>query len=538
LRWTLIATLGVACAGRSTKDEVGAEHGGAGGSSGGMGAASGGVATLGGNAGRGVAGSGGALGLGGGSAGIGGQGGTGYSLYPCGDLSAWSPNVERCTSGALHHPEPKACPLPARDGGDEGGFGGVPEFATCTSDQGCAEHAYCMTLPSPQTSGESICRTACASDSDCATGSICICENFRKPDGGSRFFGVCVSADCRGDADCQAGFDCVAPPFAEACGTEPEHFACQTSADRCGGPSDCKTGDNCELSNGSYQCVNVGICGRPFLVGGVARRAGSLPRADWLDARGALPEPCESPAACALEDVLSAAERRTIAEHWLDVAALEHASIAAFARFTLELLAIGAPHELVQASARAMSDETEHAREAYGLAARYAGRARGPAPLDVNGVLDGVELLDVVERAVLEGCVGETAAALEARWAADSASDARVRRVLSRIAEDETRHAVLAFEFVAWAAERDRRVPALVARVLGEVRSDAARPQGEPRAPGSERLEQHGVLGAELRRAARQATLERVVPAVRRALERRAEARARAPGWHAVSERA
>lgn len=42
-------------------------------------------------------------------------------------------------------------------------------------------------------------------------------------------------------------------------------------------------------------------------------------------------------------------------------AGIETGSIAAFARFTLQLLHLGAPCELIEASQRAMLDETRHA---------------------------------------------------------------------------------------------------------------------------------------------------------------------------------
>jgi hypothetical protein len=153
---------------------------------------------------------------------------------------------------------------------------------------------------------------------------------------------------------------------------------------------------------------------------------------------------------------------------------MEHASIAAFARFTLQLLALGAPPELVADATRAMADETRHARLCFGLASRYAGHDVGPGPLDVGGALGAVTLLDVVELVVDEGCVGETAAALEAAWDAETAADPVERDVLSVIAEDEARHAALAVQFVAWAAHRDARVLERVAHQLERARATAS----------------------------------------------------------------
>jgi len=56
---------------------------------------------------------------------------------------------------------------------------------------------------------------------------------------------------------------------------------------------------------------------------------------------------------------------------------LEHASIAAFARFSLQLLSLGAPAGLIDDCTRALGDETAHARLCFQLASAYAGRAIG-----------------------------------------------------------------------------------------------------------------------------------------------------------------
>jgi hypothetical protein len=102
---------------------------------------------------------------------------------------------------------------------------------------------------------------------------------------------------------------------------------------------------------------------------------------------------------------------------------MEHASIAAFARFSLQLLSLGAPPDLVEASTRALADETAHTKLCFELASAYAGRALGPGKLDVENSLAVTSLLDVVELVIAEGCFGETVAALEAREAADAAAD-------------------------------------------------------------------------------------------------------------------
>jgi hypothetical protein len=156
-----------------------------------------------------------------------------------------------------------------------------------------------------------------------------------------------------------------------------------------------------------------------------------------------------------LVDHLSASERATLAAHWTRMGQLEHASIAAFARFALQLLSLGAPSELVEECTRAMADETAHTRLCFDVASAYAGHAIGPGPLDIAGSLAVTSLPEIVELTIAEGCFGETRAALEALEAADAATDPVIRAAHEQIARDEERHAALAFRFVRWALERE-----------------------------------------------------------------------------------
>jgi hypothetical protein len=156
---------------------------------------------------------------------------------------------------------------------------------------------------------------------------------------------------------------------------------------------------------------------------------------------------------------------------------MEHASIASFARFTLHLLALGAPPELVRDAQEAIGDETGHARLAFGLASAFAGTPLGPGPLAIEGALDGFDLRDFIATLIREGCIGETVAAIEAIEALEHVTDPAVRAVLNVIAPDELRHAALAWRTLAWVlssgrAEREL-VHAEVLTALGEIRPRA-----------------------------------------------------------------
>lgn len=200
-------------------------------------------------------------------------------------------------------------------------------------------------------------------------------------------------------------------------------------------------------SEGADECCYAettgSCCGRPFLVGGSAQKASIRMRADWIDA---------------MTEVAPVRDPRTrdgLARAWLADAQLEHASIASFSRFSLHLLSCGAPADLLADTQRAALDEVEHARACFALASRYAGSTLGPAELPIDASVAAVTLADAAAAAVREGCVGETLAALQARAQLAGATDPHVRVVLSRIADDEARHAELAWRFVRWAIDRD-----------------------------------------------------------------------------------
>ena len=133
---------------------------------------------------------------------------------------------------------------------------------------------------------------------------------------------------------------------------------------------------------------------------------------------------------------------------WAQVALDEHASIASFARHTLELLAIGAPTELVQAAIEAQQDEAHHARLALGLA-RHFGADVQIGALDTQGA-PLQDLVDVLLAVAAEGCLGETLAAVERAIALEQTEDPAVRAVLEPIVADESRHAALAWNTLAW----------------------------------------------------------------------------------------
>jgi hypothetical protein len=209
---------------------------------------------------------------------------------------------------------------------------------------------------------------------------------------------------------------------------------------------------------------------------------------------------------------LASETRDEIAKGWLSDAQFEHASIASFSRFSLELMAAGAPADLVMASHQAALDEVRHARACFALAAAYAGSPVGAGPLPVPSQLEVTcDLASIAARTAHEGCIGETIAAVLAAERLARATDPAVRAVLEFIAADEARHAELAWRTVAWAIrEGGAPVRDAVAAAL-EVHAD---PHAMPVREGE--LEAHGILSEPLQRFLVAQTIREVVePAVR-----------------------
>jgi hypothetical protein len=230
----------------------------------------------------------------------------------------------------------------------------------------------------------------------------------------------------------------------------------------------------------------TGVCvGRPLVIDERPRAAAGRRGDGWAVGR----EP-----ACA---ELGRAERAALAKAWLAAALGEHASIASFARFSLELLAVGAPAELVAGAHAAALDEVRHAELCFALASAYAGEELTAGRLDAAcAAWSAVSLAEMARATARDGCIGETVAAVIAAEQLARATDPAVRAALETIARDEAAHAELAWRTVAWALEVGG---APVLRAVSEVFRDAVRhapDAGDAFAPwlSSPAMASHGLL--------------------------------------------
>jgi hypothetical protein len=445
----------------------------------------------------------------------------------------------RCESGVLHRPAQITCPsnlprpLPAATGADAGAdanadagassssalsqveflYGQAPSPDTwglepCSADAECTEHPHGYCAPSygggplPPTTQ---CHYGCQTNNDCGNGYICECGDP---------VGHCILATCQTDDDCPGELLCAAWFSANVCGAS-DYFSCQTPDDECNSAADCPSdqyGSYCSGQGGVRTCeVNGAVCGRPFLVAGEARLASRVPDTDWCE-RGLID--CRL---AATGSPLSPSERQLVGDGWSEMGLMEHASIAAFARFTLQLLHVGAPRDLIERSQQAMLDETLHTQLCFALASRYLERPVGPGRLLMDAALQETELTQIVITTFREGCVGETVATLEARAALDGAADPDVKQTLARIVEDELRHAELAWRFVRWALTEQG--PPLRAALAAEVRwLERELEQSPDSAAQTTSVAEHGILSERDQRQIRRTALAEVVLPCARAM--------------------
>jgi hypothetical protein len=409
--------------------------------------------------------------------------------------------LEQCADGRVHRTSAIACEYPAALVGTCGGLGVPTDPCAVDADCVAAPHGYCNVVQDFASYCE--CHYGCETDADCGPDQLCLCDGPR-----SR----CVAASCKTDTECE-GWTCARGSEPSACGSPPAFFACQGPLDTCDAVSGCDPSSCTACLYSAEECAwacrehdeACADCGRPYLVAGRPRVAGAVARRDWID---------DALAAVRRPDAITC---DALADHWRRCAQMEHASVAAFARYCLDLLSLGAPPELLQAAQQAMADEVEHAQLCFSLASAYAGKPCGPGFLPSDGALVDRDRERILDDVVREGCIGETLAAAEAIEALAQAEDPVVRGVLARIAEDELRHAALAWRHVRWALEDVS--PVERSRILAIVRTavnEAARAGADPHPPARIDLLAHGVLDAPLRAELRKRVLSDVIaPSVR-----------------------
>jgi hypothetical protein len=152
-----------------------------------------------------------------------------------------------------------------------------------------------------------------------------------------------------------------------------------------------------------------------------------------------------------------AALQEVVAGLWRENGQTEHASVAAFARLTLDLVALGAPSRLIEQAQRDALDETRHAELCFSLARDLDGKESTPGPFPAAQAartlsrrhrptaLAMLAVDSLVDGALHEGLSAAVIAQLAKRCEVEA-----IRKILRELAADEGRHAAHGWDVVEW----------------------------------------------------------------------------------------
>lgn len=187
-----------------------------------------------------------------------------------------------------------------------------------------------------------------------------------------------------------------------------------------------------------------------------------------------------------------------VADAWRKNGLTEHASVAAFARLSIDLMALGAPPELIGAAHKDALDEMRHTELCFDLARSFDGRSLGPsefraaASLPMRSGPRIVRLTSLAVESLIDGAMNEGLSARVVAELSKEVKDPRVRSVLAAIARDEARHAAHGFDVVKWCLEEGGAPIASALRAAIAVMPEKI---GAPLAPlaADGRFEKYGI---------------------------------------------
>lgn len=172
-------------------------------------------------------------------------------------------------------------------------------------------------------------------------------------------------------------------------------------------------------------------------------------------------------------------ERVKAAEYWAKIAMMEHASVASFSRFSLELMSIGAPMDLLVGAHSAALDEVRHTQVSLDIANEFGTSTVSPGSFPISSKADfsfgDVEKIAVA--AALEGCIEETLAASVVLYQAEQMENPKHKDVIRSVALDEANHAAFAWRVLKWIISSSPQVHDAVAAVF---RNRAAQYESTP----------------------------------------------------------
>ena len=204
-----------------------------------------------------------------------------------------------------------------------------------------------------------------------------------------------------------------------------------------------------------------------------------------------------------LQASASEALRDALAARWRENGRTEHASVAAFARLTLDLMVLGAPPSLIEAANRDAKDEIRHTELCFSLARALDGKTESPGafrgaqyarslPASRTLALARLAVDSLVDGALHEGVSARVLARLTRRC-----EEPTVREALRELAADEGRHAAHGWDVVEWCLAEGGQPVAHALRGAINALPEQINSDLPPGAREGE-WERHGIHGAAL----------------------------------------
>ncbi len=155
--------------------------------------------------------------------------------------------------------------------------------------------------------------------------------------------------------------------------------------------------------------------------------------------------------------LLTPPERARLAETWRRRSAAEYLAVSTFSVLCIDLVAAGAPADVLSHCVRAQLDEIRHAELAVRMVEIYGGKRIEPVA-GMSSLPDDPKqpkLHQAVANTILVSCVSETYATTVLTATRDLTTDPVAHAVLTSIYSDEVMHARLGWSYLRWAIERD-----------------------------------------------------------------------------------
>ena len=177
--------------------------------------------------------------------------------------------------------------------------------------------------------------------------------------------------------------------------------------------------------------------GRPLIFDGVAQAASICPGKTW--SKGPLAESIQ----------LTFKQRQLLAVFWLRTAQMEHASVASFHQFALDLMRFGASPDLLIRTNKAIMDEISHAKAAFAITEGFLNQSLSPGDFDMK-IQPAKDLIDFAKKVALEAAINETLAVILATLQREQCTDYAIKKFLTDIIREEAEHAELAWDTLRW----------------------------------------------------------------------------------------